>query len=652
MKTTPIQPLSLLSLGLILLTPLSIPALQAAPDGTSATDTAPVPTAGTEASQSAAAAFHPWLILTDERLDELWAQAQSDPLLEQYVEDCLRQADALLSAPALYYDSGDRDSILEVSRECLKRVYTLGLAYRWSGRRDYYEALRDNLLAVCNFPDWNPSHFLDTAEMTHAVAIGYDWTYFDLDLDEAEVIREALITKGLEPGVEAYSGNSTYGWWVGANHNWNLVCNTGMILGALAVSDDAPQYEAVIVPRAIASMPRALSQYGPDGAWGEGPGYWKYATSYVCYALAALESAKGTDEGLEDTEGLAETAMFPVYSTGPTNLPMAYADCWAGKVLEPAAALFWLGRTYNSAFAVNFQHHLIETSQWVAPEDVIWYASSNQPGSETPALDKYYRGPVELVFMRSAWEDPAALFVGIKAGYNEVNHGHLDLGNFELDALGVRWVSDLGSDRYNLPGYFDSRSGQRWEYYRTNSFSHNVPTFNAQNQETTGRASVTRFQSGADSGQNTMPFVEIDLSNAYGQPVTSLRRGAALVASRQAALVQDEIELAGTADIAWGFTTSAAVTPNGAAATLTKNGKQLNLHVLSPSGATFSVESAEQLPPQLPNNGWRRVMLRLPDQPAGPVRIAVLFSPVWPQGEVTSWPVIPLGDWGYPVQTP
>ena len=59
--------------------------------------------------------------------------------------------------------------------------------------------------------------------------------------------------------------------------------------------------------------------------------------------------------------------------------------------------------------------------------------------------------------MRSDWLDPSAMFVGIKAGTNRVNHSHLDLGTFVLDALGQRWAVDLGGDNYNLPGYFGNK---------------------------------------------------------------------------------------------------------------------------------------------------------------------------------------------------
>ena len=45
------------------------------------------------------------------------------------------------------------------------------------------------LRAAAAFPDWNPSHFLDTAEMTHAFAIGYDWLYEGLGPEARGVQR-------------------------------------------------------------------------------------------------------------------------------------------------------------------------------------------------------------------------------------------------------------------------------------------------------------------------------------------------------------------------------------------------------------------------------------------------------------------------------
>ncbi|MCM8821879.1 MAG: heparinase II/III-family protein [Candidatus Omnitrophica bacterium] len=76
--------------------------------------------------------------------------------------------------------------------------------------------------------------------------------------------------------------------------------------------------------------------------------------------------------------------------------------------------------------------------------------------------DRYFRN-IEVVTMRSDWEDRDAIFVGFKAGKNSFSHSHLDIGSFVMDALGHRWIIDLGYDNYNLLGYFGK---ERWNYYR------------------------------------------------------------------------------------------------------------------------------------------------------------------------------------------
>ena len=121
-------------------------------------------------------------------------------------------------------------------------------------------------------------------------------------------------------------------------------------------------------------------------------------------------------------------------------------------------------------------------------------------------MDRLLRGEVETALFRSDWDDPEALFVGVKAGYNQAHHGHLDLGNFEMDALGVRWARDLGGDNYNLPKYWSyQQGGTRWTYYRLNSFSHNVPVLGGENQNANATAKMTRFES-----SETFPFAEVD----------------------------------------------------------------------------------------------------------------------------------------------
>jgi hypothetical protein len=579
---------------------------------------------------------HPRLMLKDKDLENLKQQYASDKVLQKCLKDVLEEADACLDRPMLKYDKiGPR--LLHVSRECLNRIYALGLAYRWTGEEKYAKKAAENLLTVCAFNDWNPSHFLDTAEMSHAVGVGYDWLYLYLDAATREKIKAGLIKNGLEQGLIAYEKQ----WWSKSEHNWNQVCNGGLIAGALAIAESDPQYAEKIIPAAIASLPRALNTYNPDGAWGEGPGYWSYATHYTAYGLTALQTALGKDFGLLQIEGLAKAGNFPIYTAGPTGLYLNLADCGDKSSRRPMPCMFWLARAFgNPLYAADENAQIREHS--ASPEHIVWYVPAPREKSPEKKLDYYFRGPVEVAVFRSSWDDPDALFVGVKAGYNQVNHGHLDLGNFELEALGVRWARDLGSDNYNMPGYWDGQTGgQRWSYYRLNSKSHNIPLLNGENQDPLAKSSFIKIKT-----ETSQPFVLVDLTDAYKKFAQKVVRGVAMVEGRRAVLVQDEFQIENPCELTWGMTTDATIQiKEKGTAELTIKDQMLIAKVLSPAGAEFVVESAEQKPPEKANKGVSRLMLRVPDA-KGSVQVAVLLSPKWKEGQVVkSAQVKPLVEW-------
>ncbi|MCK4751902.1 MAG: DUF4962 domain-containing protein [Planctomycetes bacterium] len=588
---------------------------------------------------------HPRLMLKDSELQKLKQLYKTDKTLQRYIADSLSQADKyMLKRTLIYRKKGKR--LLKVSRECLRRVYALGLAYRWTGNEKYAEKAKEELLAVSNFKDWNPMHFLDVAEMSHAVGLGYDWFYHYLDDQSRQKIKTAIIQYGMKPGLQAYGGAGSMpgnkdlvsGWWTGSSFNWNIVCNNGLIVGALAVAETDPEYAERIISHALASMPKALASYAPEGAWMEGPGYWDYATRYLAYGLSALDTALGKDFGLSQFEGISNAGFFPIHMTGPTDLIFNFADCDDDEERVPMPAMFWLAKKFDNQFIADDEHFLL-TDERAKPQHVVWYLPpSSKPLSRK--LDRYFHGRVETAFFRSTWDDDDALFVGIKAGFNQVDHGHLDLGTFVMDALDVRWVYDLGKDDYDLPGYWRRGKGQkRWTYYRLRSESHNVPVINNQNQDELAEAKFIKFNPDKSS-----PFVTIDLTTAYKDFAQKVTRGLKMIQNRRAVLVQDEFEIQKPCRIAWGLTTEAAIVTDKKTAELTLEGKKLIAKILSPARAKFTVRSAEQAPPQEDNEDVSRLMVLTP-RAEGNVRIAVLLSPVWPDGHVETTELKPLSQW-------
>ena len=349
----------------------------------------------------------------------------------------------------------------------------------------------------------------------------------------------------------------------------------------------------------------------------------------------------GTNFGLSQIKGFSETGLFPIYMTGPNGYLFNFADAGEFSQMGINPHLFWLSEKFDQPEAAQSEYKIL-TGHEARPEDFIWYFPETESDYESLPLDKLFRGPVSVASFRSDWKDPNSLFVAVKAGYNQVNHGHLDLGNFVLDALGVRWLCDLGKDNYNLPGYWarQKQDGQRWNYYRLNSKSHNVPMLNGKNQDVFAVTEIIKFNSTESQG-----FAIVDLTSAYQEFAVNVQRGIALTQNRTAVLVQDEFKLKGSCRIDWGLTTDAEILLQDNKAVLSKDGKKLIAEILSPENGQFIIESARQKPPEKTNKGVKRLIISLKDQQKD-VRIAVLLQPVWPKDKVLEFKeLIPLEKW-------
>ena len=156
---------------------------------------------------------HPCLFADAADFAALKRNATTDPLMRAALDRILYDADLMLTRrPNKRKLEGRR--LLGVSRSVLYRVSTLAMAYRLGGNPAHRDRCATELMAAAAFTDWNPSHFLDVAEMSLALAIGYDWLYHDLAPDTREILAEALMEKGLRTSIQHD------GWWVKAGNNW------------------------------------------------------------------------------------------------------------------------------------------------------------------------------------------------------------------------------------------------------------------------------------------------------------------------------------------------------------------------------------------------------------------------------------------------
>jgi len=533
---------------------------------------------------------HPRLLLLKGEEVAIKQAFVTDEIWNSYHTYIVGECDKYISRPPVERVLIGR-RLLDKSREALKRIFYLSYAWRMTSEKKYLDRAEKEMLAVSAFSDWNPSHFLDVAEMTMAVSIGYDWLYDALPADSRNIIREAIIEKGLKPSLD-----SKYNSWLKATHNWNQVCNAGMTYGALAVFEDQKELARQIIQRAVGSIKLPMEDYLPDGAYPEGYGYWGYGTSFNIMFLSAMEKIYGKDYGLEINQGFFKTAGYLENMTGPTGIPFNYSDCGSGAGLNPA--MFWFAsRLEDPSLLWSERYFLMNrkpSGDRLLPALLIWNAGLTvREITQPPEKIWVGQGKNPIALMRTSWNDPDAIFVGLKAGSPSVNHGHMDIGSFVMESGGIRWAMDFGPQDYNsletagVDLWNMKQNSQRWEVFRYNNYVHNTLTVNNKLQAVDGKATISGY-----SAKPEMLNAITDMTSIYRGDLNKAIRGIAIV-DNQYVMVRDEIEsISSEAVIRWNLLTSAEVTLTGNnTAELAKNGKKLILKAVEPAKITMKTWS-------------------------------------------------------------
>ncbi|CAM3643212.1 tandem-95 repeat protein [Marinicrinis lubricantis] len=590
---------------------------------------------------------HPRLLATSEDFARIRTLVETDDLASRWFAAVKKEADEILPQPPAPYSKPDG---LRLDGTASRRAATLAFVYQVTQDERYAERAWEELSYVSSdaYPDWSPQHYLDTATMTQGIALGYDWLYHYLSEEQREIVRTAIVNKGLKPAVPMYL-DKTY-WWVYNRDNWNFVCNAGMTLGALAIADEEEELAGLILREAFKSIQYGLPQYSPDGSAIEGPGYWEYGTMFLVYFLSALETTVGHDYGFSEREGLYETPQYPIYIAGPQGT-FNYSDNASGLI--PGRLLLWFAERFEQPEYTWYHAYAEQSNGTSGMYDLIWYRPETYGALAPEHLDQYFDRP-KAVTMRSQWNDEHALFVGFKGGVNGAPHGDLDTGSFVFDALGVRWAEDLGKEDYNLPGYWEmGENGKRWDYYRKRAESHNTLVIQPSAGPDQSVSAISEIVDRAfDHPQGA--YAITDMTPAYRKYAASVKRGVALIDHRRQLMVQDEVEMKVPSSMHWFMHTRAdiQIDESGKTAILSQGDKRLWVQLLTPDEAQFSVTPAEPMDAspqpsgQTPNLGVRKLTIEMEKVLHSTIRVWMV--PLMPGDPLPQQPpeISSLDQWG------
>lgn len=610
---------------------------------------------------------HPRLFMNSNDFDNLKTKIQTDEFLKARHQQMLSQGNAYTEKDSKgnYVHKLFVDKVAENSGEwgatesVFNKITEVGYCYRMTGDEKYAKRCMDEILGICKMSSWLAPNgsFLATAGLMLAVALCYDWMYDSeyMTADNKNTIKRAMETKGMDEILKDYEGTSSgrsYFWAQSPKpDNWNFVCNNAGLLSAMAFADVSPTRSVQIFNYGMKLLRKAAVLYAPDGAWYEGPGYWEYGTRHFIMIMQNLQKVFGDTYGFMDLPGIHETGYYAVSQEGPMG-SFNIGDSHEGNVnanANTSPALLFIASYYKDE---NLQSLVMNAVREMTGIDVflarMYYIAYYDPELSEKAVnakrDWYFRDS-EIAVMHKSLEDiQNDAFTALHAGKNGTPHGHLDAGQFVIDAYGTRFACDTG--------YESDSPNVKQKYYRYRTEGHNTLVINpdlSPGQNVDGIARIDRFDTDGNSA-----IAVTDLTDMY-ENAESIKRGLKFTDNRSIITVQDEISLNEPSDIWWFMHSKQKITvsDDGQSAVISGN-KNMDMLVKLSSSAPGSFTVMEAMPMEdslktisnnLQNGDFKKLALHFENTQNITISVTMSFIPKGSTDYGEDKTVTPIDSW-------
>lgn len=553
---------------------------------------------------------HPRILINEDKRAFLKTACKTEEPYKTWYARVKQDVDTGMNTALCQYNDNDELRLLSAGTFNKRLVY-LSFVYLIEEDEIYADRAYEEIENAASWPDWNPKHYLDTADMLKGTGIAYDWMYDYFNKPENRekktTLINAMVNLGLNNAKLAYDGEAgSNGWWVDADSNWNIVCNGGTAIAALAIADEPGQKELCrsVLEKGLDSKEKSILRFAPDGAWYEGIGYWSYTAKFLAYYTAAFETATGKDYVNLRRYGIENTAYFPIAMTGEKQV-FNLNDASEGGV--DTEMMFFFAEYFNDPAIAEYRYQQL-LSQKVSPTiyDLIWFDADIIKGNSDYQTDFMFKD-IEVATFRDTYLENDSIYAGIHGGENGVNHGQIDAGQFIYETHGERWAIDLGGDNYNLHAYFDdeNKDKSRWSYYRNRGEGHNTVILNPDalaDQPLEEKAEIKTFKADSEKGVGV-----VDMQPIYGEYTSRAQRGMLLNKQNSSLMVQDELSFKNNGnELYWFMHTRASValsSDNKSAVLTSQSGERLWVGILDETH-TFEVMKAEPLATSPNPNAW------------------------------------------------
>ncbi|MFO7898353.1 MAG: heparinase II/III family protein [Planctomycetota bacterium] len=521
------------------------------------------------------------------------------PRVRELLERCERAFDPLDELPRLTYSlyqrydrTGSRREYDRAQRRKRTSAASAALLAIFREDRRWIDLLHDLVWSICEETCWVPpehmgNHPIDLFSAETAFMLAEIDHLLADRLDEAvrQRIRDEVERRILGPYLE-----KEFGWFDGHN-NWTGVCESSVGAAFLYLESD-PRRLARAMNRALKGLHKFLDRaFLGDGGSSEGVGYWQYGLiNTVDFAELLRERTNGAADFLAHDK-FKKIALYPhAVKTGLASF-YSVSDCVGSASFAPGLIARLAERTGVDELLAFLNKHTTALGPGRLPHairSVLWWDGTVR---RSPRIDDRMlpeTGVARIVAPRRR------IVVMAKAGDNQENHNHNDVGSFAVYVRGEPMICDPGAGLYDKK-YFGP---ERYDNPLCNSYGHSVPRVSGRLQPF-GRAYRGRIETfDVTPGTKT---IGIEFSDAYDlKSLTELSRRIVLQARGPDAgriTLEDRFVFKGrTLPIEEAFTTWHPVSiRKSGVAVIRGGGHELRLRVLDPEGARFEVEDLSVL---------------------------------------------------------
>jgi hypothetical protein len=218
-------------------------------------------------------------------------------------------------------------------------------------------------------------------------------------------------------------------------------------------------------------MQRFLNGYPDDGTCLEGFSYWRYGFGhFVWFADMVKEFTKGQVD-LFVGQKVKNMAGYPQRSflCGPDTIisfsdgaRTGKIDCalqhYLHKIYPDEIICFDSEKMYPCGMNLPFVHYL----------RTFLHYDPNAPTKDMVYKDYYLEAAQQVIINRGGYS------LAIKAGHNQEQHNHNDVGHFIFSDKDGQAFCDIGAGRYTKEYH---KTPERYTYFCTGSQGHSVPMF-------------------------------------------------------------------------------------------------------------------------------------------------------------------------------